>query len=135
MSTRKISMGVKAAGTVGLQTYHHPVPLSWNLGTLSSLNPPDISRPVMGLIYRYVRVYIQLPCVPNRPCCFRNLGIQHHFVWCIERGLCSSSSVRRNFFWQGLNKFICGQKTVLYLYLCTLLRKMQFMFCVCSTWT
>jgi hypothetical protein len=54
MSTRSISVGEKGGRYVGLQTYHHPVPLSLNLGTLSSWNPPDHSRPVMGLIYRYV---------------------------------------------------------------------------------
>ena len=32
------------------QTYHHPVPLSRNLGTLTSWNPLGHSRPVMGLI-------------------------------------------------------------------------------------
>ena len=31
-------LGVKAAGTYGWQPYHHPVPLSWNLGTLTSWN-------------------------------------------------------------------------------------------------
>ena len=25
-------------------------------------------------------VHIQLSCVCNRPCCFRNFGIQRHFV-------------------------------------------------------
>jgi len=85
MSTRRISMGVKAPGTVGWQTYHHPVPLSWNLGTLSTWNHLDLSSPVMVLIYRYVRIYIQLSCVPNRPCCFTNFGFQRHFVWSIEQ--------------------------------------------------
>ena len=47
-------MGEKGGRYVGLQTYHHPVPLSLNLGTLSSWNPPDNSRPAMGLIYSYV---------------------------------------------------------------------------------
>jgi hypothetical protein len=30
--------------------YHHPVPLSWNLGTLTSWNPLGHSRPVTGLL-------------------------------------------------------------------------------------
>ena len=43
-------LGVKAAGAYGWQPYHHPVPLSWNLGTLTSWNPLGHSRSVMGLI-------------------------------------------------------------------------------------
>jgi hypothetical protein len=37
-----------------LTTYHHPVPLSRNLGTLTSWNPLDMFRPVMGLLYLYL---------------------------------------------------------------------------------
>jgi len=33
------------------QPYHHPVPLSWNLGTLTSWNPLGHSRPATGLLY------------------------------------------------------------------------------------
>ena len=44
-------LGVKAAGAYGWQPYHHPVPLSCNLGTLTSWNPLGHSRPVKGLIY------------------------------------------------------------------------------------
>ena len=46
-------LGVKAAGAYGWQTYHHPVPLSCNLGTLNSWNPLGHSKPVMGLLYLY----------------------------------------------------------------------------------
>ena len=53
MSTRSISWGVKAAGAYGLP-YHHPVPLSCNLGTLTSWKPLGHSRPVMGLLYLLV---------------------------------------------------------------------------------
>ena len=42
---------VKAAGAYGWQPYHHPVPLSWNLGTLTSWNPLGHSRPVTGVLY------------------------------------------------------------------------------------
>jgi len=45
-------LGVKAA--VRLTTYHHPVPLSQNLGTLTSWNPLGLSKPVMGLPYLYL---------------------------------------------------------------------------------
>ena len=34
-------LGVQAAGAKGWQPYHYPVPLSRNLGTLSSWNPLD----------------------------------------------------------------------------------------------
>ena len=44
-------LGVKAAGAEGWKPYHHPVPLSWNLGTLTSWNPLGHSRPVTGLLY------------------------------------------------------------------------------------
>ena len=33
--------------------YHHPVPLSRNLGTLTSWNLLGLSRPVTGLIYLF----------------------------------------------------------------------------------
>jgi hypothetical protein len=41
-------LGVKAAGC---QPYHHPVPFSCNLGTLTSWNPLGHSRPLTGLLY------------------------------------------------------------------------------------
>jgi hypothetical protein len=47
-------LGVKAAGAQGWQPYHHPVPLSWNLGILTSWNPLGHSRPVTGLLYLYL---------------------------------------------------------------------------------
>jgi len=36
------------------QMYHHPVPLSWCLGTLTPWNPLGHSRPAMGLIYLFI---------------------------------------------------------------------------------
>ena len=48
MSTRSIPWG--------LTTYHHPVPLSRNLGTLTSWNPLGLSRPVMGLLLPIILV-------------------------------------------------------------------------------
>jgi len=47
-------LGVKAAGALRLTTYHHSVPLSRNLGTLTSWNPPGHSEHVKGLIYLYL---------------------------------------------------------------------------------
>jgi len=44
-------LGGKGGRCVRLTTYHHPVPLSRNLGTLTSWNPLGLSRPVMGLLY------------------------------------------------------------------------------------
>ena len=38
--------------TIGVG-YHHPLPLSWNLGTLTSWNPLGHSRTVTGLLYLY----------------------------------------------------------------------------------
>jgi len=45
---------VKVVGASGWQPYHHPVPLSWNLVTVTSWNPLGHSRPVTGLLYLYL---------------------------------------------------------------------------------
>jgi len=47
---------------VRLTNYHHPVPLSRNLGTLTTWNPLGLSRPVMGFLYLYLYLsdYVQL---------------------------------------------------------------------------
>jgi len=60
MSTGSISWGVKAVGALGWQPYHHPVPLSRNLGALTSWNPLGLSRPVMGLLYLLSRFLVVL---------------------------------------------------------------------------
>jgi len=49
MSTRSIPGG-KAGRFVRLTTYHHPVPLSRNLGTLTSWNPLGHSGPVTRVL-------------------------------------------------------------------------------------
>jgi hypothetical protein len=61
-------LGVKAAGAWGWQPYHYPVPLSWNLGTLTSWNPLGHSRPVMGLLYLcfFFAHYLFLACCRNK---------------------------------------------------------------------
>ena len=46
-------LGGKGGPCVRLTTYHHPVPLSRNLGNLTSWNPLGHSGPVMGLIYQW----------------------------------------------------------------------------------
>ena len=46
-------LGSKGGRCVRLTTYHHPVPLSRNLGTLTSWNSLGHPRPVMGLNYLY----------------------------------------------------------------------------------
>jgi len=43
----------KGGRCVRLTTYHHPLPLSRNLGALTSWNPLGLSRHVMGLLYLY----------------------------------------------------------------------------------
>ena len=45
---------------VRLLTYHHPVPLSRNMGVLTSWNPVGHSRPVMGLLYLYFYLYTHI---------------------------------------------------------------------------
>ena len=45
--------GGKGARCIGLTTYQHPVPLSRNLGTLTSWNPLGHSEPVTGLLYLF----------------------------------------------------------------------------------
>jgi len=52
MSTRSISWG-KGGRCVRLTTYHHPVPLSRNLGAVTSWNPLDLYRPETRLFYHY----------------------------------------------------------------------------------
>jgi len=46
-------LGVKGGRCVRLTTYHQPVPLSRNLGALTSWKLLGLSRPVMGLLYLY----------------------------------------------------------------------------------
>ena len=53
MSTRSISWD-KVCRCVRLTTYHHPVPLSRNLGTLTCWNPLSPCGPVTGLFYLYL---------------------------------------------------------------------------------
>ena len=45
--------GGKGGRCIRLTTYHHPVPLSQALGTLTSWNPLGHSRPVTGLLFYY----------------------------------------------------------------------------------
>ena len=46
-------LGVKSGRCVRLTSYHHPVPLSRNLGALTSWNPLGLSRPVTGQLYLF----------------------------------------------------------------------------------
>ena len=59
MSAMSISWG-KGGLRLRLATYHHPVPLSRNLGTLIFWNPLGDSRPLTGLLYLYFQLYILL---------------------------------------------------------------------------
>jgi len=58
-STQPLNEGGKGGRCIRLTTYHHPVPLSWNLGTLTSWNPLGLSRPIMGLLYLYLQCKYQ----------------------------------------------------------------------------
>ena len=51
MSTRNIPGG-KGGRCVRLTTYHHTVPLSRNLGALTSLETSGPARPVTGVLYQ-----------------------------------------------------------------------------------
>ena len=51
-------LGGKNGHCVKLTTYHHPVPLSRNLGTLTSWNPLSPSGPVTGLLYLFTDTWI-----------------------------------------------------------------------------
>jgi len=55
---QKYFLGGKSGRCVRLTTYHHPVPLSRNLGTLISWNPLGLSRPVTGLLLVLVLTYV-----------------------------------------------------------------------------
>jgi len=46
--------GGKGGRCIRLTTYHHPVSLWCNLGTLTSWNPQGHFRPVTGLLYLYL---------------------------------------------------------------------------------
>jgi len=47
-------LGGKGGRWVRLTTHHHPVPLSRNLGTLTSWKPLGPSGPITGLLYLYM---------------------------------------------------------------------------------
>ena len=57
-STQPLTEMIKGGRCVRLTNYHHPVPLSRNLRTLTSWNHLGHSRPVMGLLYLHVRRWI-----------------------------------------------------------------------------
>ena len=48
--------GGKGGRCVRLTTYHHPVQLSRNLGTLTFWNPLGLFRPVTGMLYLYIYI-------------------------------------------------------------------------------
>jgi len=66
MSTRSIFWG-KGGRCVRLTTYHHPVPLSRNVGTLISWNPLGPSGPIMGLLYLLTTSYDTTFTRPSTP--------------------------------------------------------------------
>ena len=54
----EIFPGGKSGRCLRLTTYHHSVPLSCNRETLTSWNSLVMSRPVMGLLYLYIHIYV-----------------------------------------------------------------------------
>ena len=84
--------GVEAVGASGWQPYHHPVPLSRNLGTLNFWKPLCLSKPVMGLLYLYLTLHISCLCsVPpddGLQICPKNLEVD----WRNKLRLISASS-------------------------------------------
>jgi len=49
-------VGGKGGRCVRLATYHYPVPLPRNLGSLTACNPLGTSGPVMGLLYLLLHI-------------------------------------------------------------------------------
>jgi hypothetical protein len=50
----QVNPGGKGGRCVRLKTYHHHVPMTRNLGALTSWNPVGLLRPVMGHLYLYL---------------------------------------------------------------------------------
>ena len=61
---------------VRLTTYHHPVPLSLNLGTLTSWNPlaSPPPGPVTGLLYIYIYIKVKIKWSRYRPGVAQRVG-------------------------------------------------------------
>jgi len=53
----QVNPGGKGDQCVRLTTYHLHVPVSRNLGALTSWNPVGLFRPVMGQLYLYTDIY------------------------------------------------------------------------------
>ena len=60
-------LGVKWVRCVRLTTYHHPMSLSRNLGTLTSWNPLGHSGPLTGLLYLYLLQSYSLHFLQDSP--------------------------------------------------------------------
>jgi hypothetical protein len=60
----QVNPGGKSGRCVRLTTYHLHVPMSRNLGALTSWNPVGLIRPVMGLVYlfKHVTYFLDYPC-------------------------------------------------------------------------
>ena len=82
MSTRSFPGG-KGGRCIRLTNYHHPVPLSRNLGTLTSWNPLGLSRPVICLylcLFTLKKIQVSLKSDKNN----------RYFTW---RHMCSYISL------------------------------------------
>jgi hypothetical protein len=54
----EVNPGVKGGRCLRLTTYHLHVPMSRNLGALTSWKPVGLFRPVMGQLYPYICNYV-----------------------------------------------------------------------------
>ena len=75
MSTRNIPGG-KDGRCARLTTYHHTVPLSWNLGTSTSWNPLGLHRPVMGELY-FTLCVVSINWWPNSTKVYLSVFVWH----------------------------------------------------------
>ena len=84
MSTRSISWVIKSGRCVRLTTYHHPVPLSRDLGNFTSWNHLGLSRPVTGLIYLFTSVWLEQRCNISDARCLP-YGWDYFMMACVGR--------------------------------------------------
>jgi hypothetical protein len=57
----QVNRGGKGGRYVRLKTYHLHVPMSRNMGALTSWNPVGLFRPVMGQLYQYYDHSTEVP--------------------------------------------------------------------------
>ena len=106
-------LGGKGGRCLRLTTYHHPVPLSRNLGTLTCWNPLGHSGPVTGLLMWYYAVPLKYFWAPDGA----TESLHHFAAICMPRkAVCNITTKQEHFFLRSHN----GLCTVLWLLLCAL---------------